>query len=229
MLKLYDYELSGNCYKVRLMMAFLKLSYDRELIEFYPSKKHKSLEFLEINPLGQLPVLMDNDFIIRDAQAILIYLAQKYDSQNNWYPSEKPSLVAEISEWLFFANDLTATSSAARLHDGFFYTNIHVEKCRKKAHDQFRIFDEHLYFNEQQGFPWICKSQYPTIADIACFPYIILSEEGGISRINYPAVRRWCDRFKRIPNFIVMSGIFPAGPQKVPDNEAKQSKILNGN
>ena len=53
---------------------------------------------------------MDNDFIIRDAQAILIYLAQKYDSQNNWYPSEKPSLVAEISEWLFFANDLTATS-----------------------------------------------------------------------------------------------------------------------
>ena len=134
MLKLYDYELSGNCYKVRLMMAFLKLSFDQELIEFYPSKKHKSPKFLEINPLGQLPVLLDNDLIIRDAQAILIYLATKYDHLGRWYPNTEASLIAEISEWLFFANDLTTTSSAARLHDGFFYTNFRVEECRKKAH-----------------------------------------------------------------------------------------------
>ena len=214
MLKLYDYELSGNCYKVRLMLAFLKLTYEQELIEFYPSNQHKSPEFLDINPLGQLPVLSDQDKTIRDAQAILIYLASKYDNKKRWYPIEETDLVVEISEWLFFANELTATSSAARLHDGFFYTDILVEECRKKAHGLFRVLDEHLYFNEQQGYPWVCKSKDPTIADIACFPYTILSEEGGISRINYPAIRRWCDRFKRIPNFIVMSGVFPAGPEK---------------
>ena len=53
---------------------------------------------------------------------------------------------------------------------------------------------------------------HPTIADVACFPYIMLSEEGGISRQDYPAIRRWCDRFKRIRGFIVMPGIFPASP-----------------
>ena len=226
MLKLYDYELSGNCYKVRLMLAFLKLSYDQELIEFYPSKKHKSSKFLVINPLGQLPVLSDEDLIIRDAQAILIYLATKYDDQNRWYPMTKPSLIAEISEWLFFANDLTATSSAARLHDGFFYTNVRIDECRHRAHDLFRVFDEHLYFNEQQGYSWICKSKYPTIADIACFPYTILSEEGGISRINYPAIRRWCDRFKRIPYFTIMSGVFPAGPNTSSRKHETQNKNL---
>ena len=51
----------------------------------------------------------------------------------------------------------------------------------------------------------------PTIADIACFPYIMLSEEGGISRLAYPAICRWTDRFRQIPNFIAMSGIFEPG------------------
>ncbi|MDG2475246.1 MAG: glutathione S-transferase family protein [Paracoccaceae bacterium] len=217
MLKLYDYELSGNCYKVRLMLAFLGLTYKQILIEFYPSKQHKSQEFFKINPLGQLPVISDQDILVRDAQAILIYLAAKYDRQKRWYPTRNPAMIAQISEWLFFANDLTSTSSAARLHDGFFYTDIRIEECRKRAHELFRVLDEHLYFNEQQGYSWICHSKNPTIADIACFPYIILSEEGGISRINYPAIRRWCDRFKRIPHFTVMPGVFPAGPDKTLD------------
>ena len=43
---------------------------------------------------------------------------------------------------------------------------------------------------------------------------MILSEEGGVIRIDYPAIRRWCDRVKRIPGFIVMPGVFPAGTDR---------------
>ena len=46
------------------------------------------------------------------------------------------------------------------------------------------------------------------MADIACFPYVMLSDEAGISLIDYPAIRRWTDRIKRLPGFTVMSGIF---------------------
>jgi glutathione S-transferase len=42
----------------------------------------------------------------------------------------------------------------------------------------------------------------------------MLSEEGGVFRQDYPAIRRWCDRFKRTPGFIVMSGIFPTSAAK---------------
>ncbi len=45
-------------------------------------------------------------------------------------------------------------------------------------------------------------------------PYVMLSEEGGISRQDYPAIRRWCDRVKRIRGFTVMSGVFLAGPAR---------------
>lgn len=61
-------------------------------------------------------------------------------------------------------------------------------------------------------YPVEDAANHPTVADIACFPYIMLSEEGGISRQDYPAIRRWCDRVKRIEGFIVMPGVFLAGP-----------------
>ena len=212
MIELYDYELSGNCFKVRLMLSVLNIEYKSNNVEFYPSEEHKTDDFLKINPLGQLPVISDNGFFLRDAQAILIYLSTKYDKSGSWYPIDDPKKVGMISQWLAFADSITGSASAARLHDTFFYTNFDIEKCRSDAHSLFRILDEHLYFQEEQGNSWLCNGEKPTIADIACFPYVALSEEGGVSRITYPAIRRWIDRFKRIDGFIIMPGMFPAGP-----------------
>jgi glutathione S-transferase len=213
MIKLYDYELSGNCYKLRLLMSILGIEYETVPIDFYPGREHKSDWFLRINPLGQLPVIEDDGLVLRDAQAILVHLAAKYDASRLWYPLDEPLRLGEVSQWLAFADGITATSSAARLHDGLFY-DFDIEACRAGAHRLFRILDEHLWFGEQEGRDWLCPGDHPTIADIACFPYVILSEEGGISRQDYPAIRRWCDRVKRIPGFIVMSGVFPAGPAR---------------
>lgn len=212
MLKLYDYELSGNCYKLRLLLSFLGVKYDTQMVDFYPGNQHKSEDFRKINPLGQLPVIDDDGLVLRDAQAILVYLASKYDPSGKWYPREDPAMLGQIGQWLAFADGITATASAARLHDALFYSHINAEAAREGAHRLFRILDEHLFFAEQAGQDWICPGDHPTIADIACFPYIILSEEGGVARIDYPAIRRWADRFKRIPGFTVMSGVFPAGP-----------------
>ena len=211
MMTLYDYELSGNCYKVRLLLSMLGIEYHRHAIEFYPAAEHRKPEFLAINPLGELPVLIDGELTLRDSQAILVYLATEYDTNGNWYPLVNPRTLADVTQWLCFANALTASASAARLVDGFFY-QLDGDACRADAHRLFRILDEHLWFQERDRQDWIVSGSSPTIADIACFPYIILSEEGGISRMDYPAIRRWTDRFKRIPGFTVMPGVFPAGP-----------------
>lgn len=211
MIKLYNYELSGNCYKIRLFMDIIGLQYTTLTVDFYPAREHKSAWFLSINPLGQLPVLEDGSLVLRDAQAILVYLASRYDSGGNWYPTDRPETLGEISQWLAFADSITSTASAARLHDGLYY-DFDIDACRSGAHRLFRILDEHLWFAERRDEDWICRGIHPTIADIACFPYVILSEEGGISRQDYPAIRRWTDRVKRIPGFIVMPGAFPAGP-----------------
>ena len=211
MIALYDYELSGNCYKLRLLLSILKIEYKTNPVEFYPGQEHKSEWFQQINPLSQLPVIDDDGFVLRDAQAILVYLASSYDPSGLWYPRSEPKLLGEIGQWLAFANGITATASAARLHDGLFY-ELDVVAARAGAHRLFRILDEHLWFREQEDRSWICNASHPTIADIACFPYVMLSEEGGILRQDYPAIRRWCDRFKRISGFNVMPGIFRTSP-----------------
>lgn len=214
MITLYDYPLSGNCYKLRLLMSILGLTHKTIPVDFYPGRDHKSEWFLKLNPLGQLPVVEDDGLILRDAQAILVYLAAKYDRSNTWYPNDRPELLGEISQWLAFADGITSTASAARLHDGLFY-DFDINACRAGARRLFRILDEHLWFAEQESRNWICSAPHPTIADIACFPYVSLAEEGGIPLQDYPAIRRWCDRVKRIEGFTNMPGIFPAGPARV--------------
>ncbi len=212
MITLYDYELSGNCYKVRLFLNILGIAPDIRTVDFYPGREHKSKDFLKINPLGQLPVIDDDGLVLRDAQAILVYLAARYDRSQKWYPAGDAAALGKIAMWLAFADGITATASAARLHDGLFY-DLDVDAARAGAHQLFEILDEHLWFGERQGNGWLVEGGHPTIADIACFPYVMLSEEGGISRQDYPAIRRWTDRVKRIPGFIVMPGIFTASPE----------------
>ncbi|KKB80290.1 glutathione S-transferase [Devosia soli] len=209
---LYDFELSGNCYKLRLLMNILNVPYAIHPVDFFPGREHKADWFLRLNPFGQLPVLKDDDLVLSDSGAILAYLAKKYDTSGQWFPDD-PAVTAEILRWHAVADDISATSSAARLALGYSYP-FDIEKSQKGAHRIFRILDEHLWFGEKAGRDWLCAPAHPTTADIACFPYVMLSEEGGISRQDYPALRRWTDRVRRIPGFMVMSGIFPAGPAK---------------
>ena len=210
-MKLYDYELSGNCYKVRLLLNFLRVPYERVEMDFYPQREHKQPPFLAINPLGQLPVIDDDGYVLRDAQAILMYLARKYDATGRWFPHADAAELGRVAQWLAFAETLTSTAGAARLHDTMFH-DVNVEKCRADAHILLRVLEEHLWFGEQEGRDWLCDSSHSTIADLACFPYVMLSGDGGISRLPYPAIRRWTDRVKLIPGFTLMSGVFGLSP-----------------
>ena len=63
MITLYDYPLSGNCYKIRLLLSLLDQPFETIPIDFHPGREHKQPEFLRINPLGQLPVIRDGDLV----------------------------------------------------------------------------------------------------------------------------------------------------------------------
>jgi glutathione S-transferase len=185
-IKLYDLELSGNCYTVRLLMGVLGVPYERIAVD--PGRDRESPWFQKISPLGQVPAIEDNGFVLHGAQAILVYLASTYDTSNQWYPRANSRTLGRIAMWLAFADS-------------------NVEQAGDGADASWRMFDEHLWHAEQGGHQWICSSTQPTIADIACFPEVMRYGEGGISRLPYNAIRRWTDRVKRIPGFIPMPRI----------------------
>ena len=210
MITLYDYELSANCYKQRLLMSLLDLDYESVPIDFFPGLEHKSEAFKKINPMGHIPVIDDDGYVLWDAHAILVYLATKYDPSGQWYPTSNAELLGETASWMLFAEGTTNTASAARLHVNLGY-DFDIDTCRAGAHRLFRLLDEHLWFRERESKAWVCSADHPTIADLALFPDVVLSEEGGVSRLDYPALRRWTDRIKGLPGFVVMPGIFPLG------------------
>lgn len=211
-IQLYDYPLSGNCFKVRQMLAWLGLEYRTVPVDFHPGRAHKSPAFLtNVNPLGQLPVLDDDGFVLRDAQAILVYLASRYDPQRRWYPDD-PKLRGQVAMWLATADEITRTASAARLHDALGYHHLDIEACRAGARAVFRVLDDHLAEQAAAGLRWLASAPEPSIADIACFPYVALAGEGGIALDEFPALRNWVWNVRHMSGFIGMSGIFPAGP-----------------
>lgn len=206
---LYDFELSGNCYKLRLLLSMLAVRYDIVPVDYYPGRENRADWFIKLNPFAQLPVLKDDDLVLTDSGAILAYLARKYDPSGLWFPQD-PATLGQVLRWHGVADGITNTVASARLALSFGH-DYDVPRCQREAHRIFRVLDEHLWFGEREGRDWLCPPTHPTTADIACFPYVMLSEEAGVSRMDYPAIRRWTDRVRRIPGFVVMSGIFPAG------------------
>ena len=198
-MKLYDLEPSGNCYKVRLFCALAQIPIELIPVDFMAGE-HKTEPFLALNAFGELPILDDNGLILRDSQAILVYLASKYGGEA-WLPKD-PAHMAKIMQWLSTsANNVQHGPGDARLVDKFGYKKIDKPTTLTNSSHILQIFEAHLANNQ-----WLEMNRV-TIADIACFPYIALSYEGGVSLDAYPNIRAWCARVKALPNFISMSGI----------------------
>ncbi|MES2260990.1 MAG: glutathione S-transferase [Pseudomonadota bacterium] len=200
MITLYDYELSGSCYKLRLFMNILGIEYETISIDFV-NKEHKMAKYIAINPFGEIPILDDNGLILRDAQAILVYLAKKYDTRNQWYPDNAESM-GRIAQWLSTGGGEVMNASGARLFKALNYP-VDIDRLHTGAQRAFTILNEHLANRE------FMELGHPTIADIACFPYSALAPEGGIDISPYPHLVAWIERMKRIPGFIPMPGINP--------------------
>jgi glutathione S-transferase len=198
MLQLYDFELSGNCYKVRLLLSFLELPHESIAIDLR-AQAHKSPEHLQRNPLGQLPALIDGEVQLRDSQAILVYLASRYGP--SWLPNSAADL-GRIQQWLSnAANEIAHGLAAARGYHLMMRTHIDIEAATARAHAFLAVTDTHL-----RDRLWL-ECGHATIADIACFPYVALAHQGGIGLGEYPSVGAWVERFKQLPRFIPMPGL----------------------
>ncbi len=204
-LRLYDYVLSGSCYKVRLMAALLGIDHETVAVDFYPGSAHQEPDLLDLNPAGTLPVLVDGDLVLTETQAILVYLASMSAAAGRWLPTDDPAHFAKVMQWLAFASRLTESAGAARLHD-MLNRKLDVEAARHLAILAFRELEAHLAERRFAGEIFLVGPQ-ATIADIACFPYVALSPDGGIEHDDYPAIRNWLYAIKSLDGFITMPGI----------------------
>ena len=88
MIKLYDFELSGSCYKIRLLMNILNVKYEKVNVDFV-NKEHRTEKYLKLNPFGSIPIF--EEWLAPGSEGIMNSAAARLVKILN-YPLDLPSL-----------------------------------------------------------------------------------------------------------------------------------------
>jgi len=197
-MKVYDLELSGNSYRVRLLLSLLGLKHELVPVNLMKGE-HREPEFLELNPRGQVPTLDDGGTVVWDSMAILVYLARKYGGEK-WLPLHAKEM-AEVMQWLAVMENETLYGLAkARIICKFKFPGI-LEDAQLLGRKGLAVLEQQLVAHQ-----WLALDCL-TIADIGCFPYVALAPEGEIPLDSYPGVSGWIEGIKSLPGFVGMPGI----------------------
>ncbi|MCR9257123.1 MAG: glutathione S-transferase [Alphaproteobacteria bacterium] len=195
-LTLRSFPKSGHSHRVTLFLSLLGLDFTDAPVDL-ANKEHKSPAYLDINPFGQVPVLIDGAVALPDSNAILVYLASKYDRSGIWYPND-PVIRARIQRWLSVAaGELTQGPGWARLVTVFGTDHDH-DRAKVKATEILLLVDDQL-----ARAPYLTGDAI-TIADLANYAYIAHAPEGEVSLDPYPNIRDWLARIEALDGFVPM-------------------------
>ncbi len=196
MIELFEIASSGNCYRVRLMLGLLALPSVRRAVTL--TGHHVTDEHVaRLNPLLEVPVIVDGAVVLRDSQAILVYLAGRYGS--GWMPGD-PAAAAAVVQWLSFAaNEIQHGPRMARAIARGIVPGDLVE-AQRRAERALNVLDQRL-----RGRDWL-EAERPTIADVACYPYVWNAAEGGLDLAWRTGVTAWLQRIEALPGFVPMDG-----------------------
>jgi glutathione S-transferase len=195
-IKLYRFPLSGHSHRVELMLSLLQLPHELVMVDLRKGA-HKLPEFLALNPFGQVPVLDDNGTVLADSNAILVYLAQRYDHSGRWL-SRDALAAAQVQRWLSVAAGALAAGPATARLITVFGAKYDVEATIAKAHALLKVIEQTL---SQHAY---LVGNSATIADIANYTYIAHAPEGNVSLADYPNIRAWLARIEALPGFVPM-------------------------
>jgi glutathione S-transferase len=192
----YRHPLSGHAHRAELFLSLLGLPYETVDIDLAKGAQRRP-EFLAKNPFGQVPVIEDDGVTVADSNAILVYLATRYDADGPWLPRDAEAAAA-VQRWLSVAAGPVAAGPASARLVTVFGSKLDHETAEATAHKLFAVMDRHL-----DGRAFLAAS-CPTIADIACYSYIAHAPEGGVPLEPYPNIRAWLARIETLPGFIAM-------------------------
>jgi glutathione S-transferase len=194
-LRLYDYAASGNCYKIRLLLAQLGRGYERVAVDIFAGDTLTG-EYAARNPARSTPVLeLPDGRFVQESAAILVYLAEG----SSLWPDDAFER-AQVLRWLVYEQTeiIPATGGLRfRLVTGRLAPGDPDARARREAgEDVLALLDRHL---ESRHF--LVGDRY-SVADIAVFGYVHVAGEAGYDMQSYPHVLAWLERVRSVPGYM---------------------------
>jgi glutathione S-transferase len=193
---LYDSPVSGNCYKVRLLLAHLGLHYERRTMDVV-DRSNRPEVLGGLNPSLRVPTLvLDDGRPLAESNAILWY----FGDGTRFLPDDAYER-AQVLQWMFFEQyDHEPAIAVARFW--LSYSGRPDEFADRLPERQaagrrvLAAMDEHL-----DGRSYLVGDGF-TIADISLYAYTHVAPEGGIELEPHAAVRAWLARVASQPGHV---------------------------
>lgn len=193
-------ERSGNCYKVKLLLADLAIAHQWRHVEVVAGET-RTPAFTALNPAGQIPVVELGDGVtLTQSNAILWYFARN----TRWAPTDALT-EARTLEWMFF-EQYSHEPFIATARFWMVFLNAEAEYAQKleenrpKGHGALGVMEKRLAEHD-----WLVGDA-PGLADISLYAYTHVAGEGGYSLEDYPGIRAWLARFAARPGHVPMVG-----------------------
>lgn len=191
---LYDNDISGNCYKVRLLLTQLGVEFERRPVDVF-DRSHRAEILGGLNPGLRVPTLiLDDGRPLAESNAILCYLARGTDML-----PDAPYEQAQVLQWLFFeqySHEPNIAVARFWAHAGVRPSDDEREAKLLGGAAALDAMDRHL------GSRDFLVADHYTIADIALYAYTHVAHEGGFSLDPYPSVGHWLTRVADQPAHI---------------------------
>ncbi len=193
---LYDSPVSGNCYKVRLLLAHLGVAYERRTVDVVDRSNRDEL-LGELNPALRVPTLvLDDGRPLAESGAILWYFGEG----TRFVPEDRYDR-AQVLQWMFFEQyELEITLAVVRFwlrYSG--RPEAFADQLDAKVAAGYKTLDAmERYLPGREFF----VGSSPTLADIALYGYTHVAHEGGFDMARYPEIRGWLDRVAAMPGHV---------------------------
>jgi GST-like protein len=185
----FYYWPTPNGHKVSIMLEECGLEYSVERVDIGAGEQF-SPGFLAISPNNRMPAIVDSDngIAVFESGAILMYLAEKTDS----FLPRDPAGRYDVLQWLFWQMaNLGPTAGQLSHYVNYARESVpYAHERHEKEYDRLlAVMDVRLRDREYLG------GEY-SIADMACFPWIIPYRRFGFELDRFQNLRRWFDAIK---------------------------------
>jgi glutathione S-transferase len=193
---LYNSQLSGNCYKVRLLLAHLGIAYERQEVDVIDRSQRPALLGGK-NPALRVPtIVLDDGRPLAESNAIVWY----FGDRTRFVPDD-PYARAQVLQWLFFEQYehepaiavvrflVSISKTADQVPDV-------VEQRTRQGYRALAAMESRL-----SGHDYLVGDAL-TIADVALYAYTHVADEGGFSLEEYPGIRAWLERVAAEPGHV---------------------------
>lgn len=195
---LYDSTVSGNAYKVRLLLAHLGIPYERRPVDVVDRTNPRE-ELADLSPTRRVPtIVLDDGRSLSESGAILWHFGEG----TRFVPPD-PYERALVLQWMFFEQSThepaIAVARFIRRFSGYAEQLARrLEHLTKAGYEALDVMEPHLARNE------FFVGGAMTLADIALYAYTHNADEGDFDLAGYPAIRAWLERVASEPGHVPM-------------------------